>query len=106
MLQKKWGAMMAEYKDVTLIVQEIEQGKHNLKFKNAEYAEVFSSALAFFQGVIDRVRVAVVVEVVRCKDCKLYSGKYCTLTDDTEDRREPNDYCSCGERKEDENGKL
>lgn len=46
---------MSEYKDITLIMQEIEQGKHNLKFKNAEYAEVFSSALAFFQGVIDRV---------------------------------------------------
>lgn len=39
------------------------------------------------------------VEVVRCKDCKIYSGKYCCLTDDTEDRREPDDYCSYGERK-------
>ena len=47
-----------------------------------------------------------VVEVVRCKDCELYSGKYCRLTDDTEDRREPDDYCSYGTPKErsDNNG--
>lgn len=56
-----------------------------------------------YHGTRDFVQLipaADVVEVVRCKDCKLYSGKYCTLTDDMEDRREPNDYCSCGERKE------
>lgn len=40
------------------------------------------------------------VEVVRCKDCCEYSGKYCLLTDDTEDRRCPDDFCSYGERKE------
>lgn len=41
-----------------------------------------------------------VVEVVRCKNCENYSGKYCRLTDDTEDRREPDDYCSYGTPKE------
>lgn len=41
-----------------------------------------------------------VVEVVRCKNCENYSGKYCCLTDDTEDQREPDDYCSYGERKD------
>ena len=49
---------------------------------------------------INRLSSADVVEVVRCKDCCKYSGKYCLLTDDTEDRREPDDFCSYGERKE------
>ena len=52
------------------------------------------------EEITDGVGTVEVADVVRCKDCKSYSGKYCTLTDDTEDRREPNDYCSCGERKE------
>ena len=105
---------MAEYKDVTLIMQEIEQEKHNLKFKNAEYAEVFSSALAFFQGVVDRVRAADVVEVVRCKDCKHYrnhpNGLCYAHTEPCGTRYkgeticvEPDDFCSCGERKDDKN---
>lgn len=49
---------------------------------------------------IDKLPPDDVVEVVRCKDCRKYSGKYCLLTDDTEDRREPDDFCSCGERRE------
>ena len=45
------------------------------------------------------------VSVVRCKDCKYYSRKYCTvesILDYTHIEREPNDFCSFGERKDDE----
>lgn len=97
---------MPEYKDITLIMQEIEHGKHNLKFKNAEYAEVFSSALAFFQGVIDRVPVADVVEITRCKDCLYNANGTCVHSESYDDTTHRPDYfCADGMRKEDENVK-
>ena len=51
-----------------------------------------------------------VVKVVRCRDCKWYKSIYSwnckehkvCVRDPYEPPREPNDYCSYGERKEDE----
>lgn len=66
-------------------------------------AELFAGGhLRFLEGEWrnDDGDVVDVTEVVRCKNCENYSGKYCRLTDDTEDRREPDDYCSYGERKD------
>lgn len=46
---------MPTYKDVDQIMKEIEAGKKNLHFKNAENAEICAGVLAFVEGVIDRV---------------------------------------------------
>lgn len=66
-------------------------------------AELFAGGhLRFLEGEWrnDDGDVVDVAEVVRCKNCENYSGKYCRLTDDTEDHREPDDYCSYGKPKE------
>ena len=95
---------MPEYKDVTLIIKEIEEGKKNLHFKSAENAEICAGVLAFVQGVIDRVPEADVVEVVRCKDCKHWIGGFTGSTENVK-RCEyahylvgGNGYCVYGER--------
>ena len=50
---------------------------------------------------VERAPAADVVEVVRCKDCKLYydgdMGRYCQMTLCAV---ETNDFCSYGERKD------
>lgn len=52
-------------------------------------------------GAIDKVPSADVVEVVRCKNCKhLYKDGECPLR--TWFTHDEDDYCSYGERKEDE----
>lgn len=46
---------------------------------------------------IESVKNADVVQVVRCKDCGHYNGKYCvTLPGYPIVMREPNDFCSRG----------
>lgn len=97
---------MPEYKDITLIVKEIEEGKKNLHFKNAENAEICAGVLAFVQGVIDRVPEADVVDVVRCKDC-VYAKQVKPFDDIFKcTYLKPNtrmfdiDYCRYGKRKE------
>lgn len=45
------------------------------------------------------IPTADVVEVVRCRACKHYDGKwFCNICGISS--RRPNDFCSCGERKE------
>ena len=46
---------------------------------------------------IDSVPAVDAVEVVRCKDCKLFSFCY----NDSEQKRHKEDFCSYGERKKD-----
>lgn len=64
---------MPEYKDVSLIIKEIDEGKKNLHFKSAENAEICAGVLAFVEGVIDRVPAVDVEPIVTCKDCQ-YNG--------------------------------
>ena len=53
-----------------------------------------------YEFAVKKVEEMDSIKIVKCADCEYYSGKYCTLTDDTEDRREPDDFCSCGERRD------
>ena len=48
--------------------------------------------------IIDEQPTADVAEIVRCKDCKHWHGGDCFRIELTK----PNDYCSYGERKEQE----
>lgn len=75
-------------------------------------------ALKSVRKMIDYFPAADVVEVVRCKDCKWYkeskllaTNKFCfRLKDRNGDRVgynfAPDDFCSYGERKELDNGKV
>lgn len=54
------------------------------------------------QKRIDGLPTADVVEVVRCKDCKHYSDRRCQMIMGIDDRKKDNDYCSYGERREDD----
>ena len=82
-------------------------------FINPAHAEGWNTAIQ----IINEAPSADVVEVVRCKDCVYYSNNnlksqwdrlgYCLLNEEiTDDKREPSDFCSYGERKEIDNGKL
>ena len=42
------------------------------------------------------------VEVVRCKDCKYYGDEHFCPLRSLADYTDPNDYCSMGERREDD----
>lgn len=98
---------MPTYKDVDEIMKEIEAGKKNLHFKNAENAEICASVFDFVAGVIDRIPVADVVEVVRCKDCLYNANGTCVHSESYDDTTHRPDYfCADGMRKEVENGKL
>ena len=69
-----------------------------------EVCEDLEEQLAEF-GCNDYKTKAEWVPVVRCKDCKYYFRKYCTvesMLDYTDIERAPNDFCSYGERKDGE----
>lgn len=54
-------------------------------------------------NTIRRMEAADVVEVVRCKDCKWFNRFGCAIEMvDFTDRPTENDYCSFGEREDDE----
>lgn len=92
---------MPEYKDISLIVRGIEEGKKNLHFKNAENAEICAGVLAFVQGVIDRVPEADAVEIVRCKDCLYNENGICVHSESYDDtNHRPDHFCADGLRKE------
>ena len=56
--------------------------------------------IAAAMNAIDEMPAADVAPVVRCKDCKWYP--FCCRTIRTDGNR-PDDYCSYGERKENDN---
>lgn len=81
-----------------------------------EYNKGYNDGVkAFLNCVKEQPADNNVVKVVRCKDCIHYSSNkpksqlhrsgYCLLNEEvTDDKRESNDFCSYGERKELDNG--
>lgn len=49
---KKWGATMAEYKDITSIKEQIAHVKRNVKSENSDYLIGYISALSAVEGMI------------------------------------------------------
>ena len=71
---------------------------------NGRYTEGFNDALMRFRSMVSsaaKYSSIDAVEVVRCRDCKLYydgnMGRYCQMTLCAV---EANNFCSCGKRKE------
>ena len=68
-------------------------------FENKGYAEGWNSAIE----IIENAPAADVVEVVRCRDCKYWGNDIecplMSMADFTED----DEFCSCGERRKNEN---
>lgn len=54
----------------------------------------------FIYNVIVNASTVDAMEVVRCKDCAYYNGRYCTESADWK-AMHPNGFCSEGERKDD-----
>ncbi|MGN1303766.1 MAG: hypothetical protein ACI4YB_01895 [Oscillospiraceae bacterium] len=54
-------------------------------------------------GIFDRIPSADVVEVVRCKDCRFHEECFRNIRSGG---NKPDDFCSFGERKELDNGKV
>lgn len=53
---------------------------------------------------IDEMPTVDAVEVVRCRDCKWFVGERCRhKRSNLNDSRKPTDFCSWGERREDDN---
>ena len=82
-----------------------EEGAEDLGFDEEQIGIL--TGLAFAKDEVDAIPSADVVEVVRCKDCKWYMalsdiyGK-CTYRTREHLYNEPTDYCSYGERKDNE----
>lgn len=72
--------------------------------KMAIEAEPFftDSTKAAFRNIVNKVPAVDAVEVVRCKDCKNYGDEYFCPLRSLADYTDPNDYCSMGERREDD----
>lgn len=64
-------------------------------FEKPEYADGWNSAVKIVQDapIVDAV------EVVRCRDCKYYDGKWLCKISGVPSRK-PCDFCSYGERKD------
>lgn len=85
---------MAEYINKNQFLEQLHQELSDISTLHHDHIDLEKQMYEF---VIKKVEEMEGIKIVRCADCKYYSGKYCTLTDDTEDRREPDDFCSCGE---------
>lgn len=93
---KREDAIMAVYSDVT-------KGTYGEFVDGSE----FSMTSREIEAVLKGVPSADVVEVVRCKDCKFfehtkYGDWWCNNPDGGMGYGNPDDYCSYGERKEQE----
>lgn len=85
------------------------------KYLDEQLVEVFTgdTLLGALKQIIAKLPSADAVEVVRCKDCKFWNkdenilGGICDEWSDFEDSiinyTKPDDYCSRGEQKEEEN---
>jgi hypothetical protein len=97
---------MAEYIERAEIILHISSRQLKEIVPNCEEPEIREAVYKQGQAIkkmIENYPSADVVKVVRCKDCKYYVAEYCTR--DIRGRTnmfymKPNDYCSCGERKE------
>ena len=83
----------------------------NLIDVNRYYHPTAKSTRFKIEEVIDKIKQVPTIDavpVVRCKDCKLaetYGGRlYCSMFEDGGgcSSTEPDDFCSCGERRDDE----
>lgn len=91
---------MPEYIEREAFIEDIKTEIVNLKLNGLKGTPRPCEELYGFIDRINEQPAADVVEVVRCKDCKNYNGhRFCLYHADPVD---DNDFCSYGERKEDE----
>lgn len=105
-----------EYIERNAVVNGIRNTIKKYSDDKSEVNKITASIFQIFAKEFESIPAAVdVVEVVRCKDCIHYSSNkpksqphrsgYCLLNEEvTDGKREPNDFCSYGERKELDNG--
>lgn len=91
--------------DYALDIEYSDKTSHTLYFNSKRNADTVKKIIEIDSSVPNEATVADVVEVVRCKDCKYYqdnNGGYphemCKWREN--ETPDPDDYCSCGERKE------
>ena len=112
---------MSRYIDVTDLSKQISDFKRAVNSPNSDYMTGYLCALSVTEGMIAKTPTADVVEYVRCKDCKkwehyentsgagyCHNKKFCFTYNAKFDNEftpvtMPDDYCSYGERRENEN---
>lgn len=62
---------MPEYIDVAELKRQISDFKRKIQSPNSDYLTGYVCALSITEGMIAGLPTADVVEVVRCKDCKM-----------------------------------
>lgn len=87
---------MPEYINKTKLLEQLNSELSEISTAHHDHIDLEKQMYEF---AIKKVKEMDSIKIVRCATCKYYLGKYCTLTDDTEDRREPDDFCSYGERR-------
>ena len=105
---------MAEYKNVEPLKRQIADFKRAVKSENSDYLTGYISALSAVEGMIAGQPAADVAPVVRCKDCKcaqtnnfgVSSNIVLCCLETSKSVRQMDDFCSYGERKELDDGKI
>lgn len=98
---------MAEYKDVEPLKKQMVDFKRAVnatKPMNSDYLTGYISALSAVEETISQQPTADVIEVVRCKDCVNFEYTLCGWCNEFERPITLDDFCSYGERKENDNG--
>lgn len=86
--------------DAVALKAEIVDFKLNFRPQNQGYGSGYFSALSVVEGMLAYASTVDAVPVVRCKDCKQYNGhRHCTYFEQTV---LDNDFCSYGERRNDD----
>lgn len=76
-----------------------EGDRTQIPFYKHHFAEAYVSILRWVCEEVDDTPTADVIEVVRCGECKFYTGKYCHHKMQYGLSVTESDYCSKGERK-------
>lgn len=85
--------------DYAFDVEYSENNKFTMFFNSRRNAETVKRCIEVDDSVPNAAIAIDFVEVVRCKDCKHYDGKWlCAICGVSS--RKPNDFCSYGKRRE------
>ena len=80
--------------------------RDSIKYEQWSVGPLCAPLMIVRKKTIDSIPAADVVEVVRCKDCKHWHEDddigHCDNPDGLDNYAEPNDFCSYGERKNDD----
>lgn len=89
---------MAEYIKREAVFKQFDNGEADVVEIYPDGSVDYGFGASNIRDLVNSVPAADVVPVVRCKDCAHLYGTFCTVCGLLP--RKPDDFCSCGERKD------